>query len=128
MTKDHEEFRLRLEKEKQVELESLHVRRDIAASQAEVLAKAMATAKINIVGGDGQFFDQFIKAVSLSHSIEATATSTETTRTLLKSYLSGERELPQDLKDILSRPGVSQDAQNLAAAALMSKLAKPEQK
>lgn len=128
VTKEHEEFRLRLEKEKQVELETLHVRRDIAASQAEVLARALTNAKINIVGGDGQFFDQFVKAVSLSHSIEATATSTETTKTLLKSYLTGERELPQDLKDILSKPGAAQDAQNVAAAALMAKLATSEKK
>ncbi len=125
-TKDHEEFRLRLEKEKQVELETLHVRKDIAASQAQVLSTAFANAKINIVGGDGQFFDQFVKAVSLSHAVEATATSTDTMKTLLKPYLTGERELPQDLKDILSRPGVTADAQNLAAAALMTKLAKPE--
>jgi hypothetical protein len=127
-TKDHEEFRLRLEKEKAVELETLHVRKDIAASQAEVLASALKQAKINIVGGDGQFFDQFVKAVSLSHSIEATATSTDTMQTLLKPYLSGERELPQDVKDILARPGVSADAQNLAAAALLAKFAKPESK
>ncbi len=124
-TKDHEEFRLRLDKEKQVEMETLHVRRDIAASQAQVMATAMASAKINIVGGDGAFFDQFVRAVSLSHAVEATATSTDTMKTFLKPYLSGERELPQDLKDILSKPGVTQDAQNLAAAALMSKLATP---
>lgn len=127
-TKDHEEFRLRLEKDKQVELETLHVRKDIAASQAQVMATAMASAKINIVGGDGQFFDQFVRAVSLSHAVEATATSTDTMKTFLKPYLTGERELPQDIKDILSKPGVTQDAQNLAAAALLSKMAKPEKK
>ena len=92
-TKDHEEFRLRLDKDKQVEMESLHVRKDIAASQAQVMSAAMSSAKINIVGGDGQFFDQFVRAVSLSHSIEGVATSTDTMKTLLKPYLSGEREL-----------------------------------
>jgi uncharacterized membrane protein YqiK len=123
-TKDHEEFRMKLDKERTVELETLHVRKDIAQAQAEILAKSLANAKINIVGGDGAFFDQFVKAVSLSHSIEATATSTDTAKTLLKSYLSGERDLPQDLKDILSRPGLPQDASNVAAAALMAKMTK----
>ncbi|MFO0599211.1 MAG: hypothetical protein U0228_28145 [Myxococcaceae bacterium] len=127
-TREHEEFRMRLEKERTVELETLHVRKDIAQSQAEVLAKSLASAKINIVGGDGAFFDQFVKAVSLSHSIEATATSTDTAKTLLKSYLTGERDLPQDLKDILSRPGLPQDASNVAAAALMAKMTKNEKK
>ena len=127
-TKDHEEFRLRLEKDKQVELETLHVRKDIAASQAQVMSAAMTNAKINIVGGDGAFFDQFVKAVSLSHSIEATATSTDTMKTLLKPYLTGERELPQDIKDVLSKPGITADAQNLAAAALLAKFAGKEKK
>ncbi|MFT3709180.1 MAG: hypothetical protein QM817_16175 [Archangium sp.] len=127
-TKEHEEFRMRLEKERAVEMETLHVRKDIAASQAEVLAKSLASAKINIVGGDGAFFDQFVRAVSLSHSIEATATSTDTAKTLLKSYLDGTRDLPQDIKDVLSRPGLPQDAQNVAAAALMAKMSKAEKK
>lgn len=127
-TKDHEEFRMRLDKERAVEMETLHVRKDIAASQAEVLAKSLASAKINIVGGDGAFFDQFVRAVSLSHSIEATATSTDTAKTLLKSYLDGTRDLPQDIKDVLSRPGLPQDASNVAAAALMAKMTKAEKK
>ena len=54
---------------------------------------------------------------------KATATSTETMKTLMKPYLTGEREFPQDVKDILSKPGVTADAQNLAAAALLAKFA-----
>lgn len=125
-TKEHEEFRLRLEKDKQVELESLHVRKDIASSQAEVLARALTNAKINIVGGDGQFFDQFVKAVSLSHSFDGAVTNGDSLRTLLKPYLEGNRSLPEDLKEILSRPGLTQDAQNLAVAAALSKMVKSE--
>jgi uncharacterized membrane protein YqiK len=121
-TKDHEEFRLRLEKEKQVELEGLHVRKDIAASQAQVLSSALSHAKINIVGGDGQFFDQFIKAVSLSHSFDGAVTQGDSVRHLLKPYLEGDRSLPEDLKEILSKPGATQDAQNLAVAAFLSRL------
>lgn len=125
-TREHEEFRLRLEKEKQVEMESLHVRKDIAASQAEVLARALGNARFNIVGGDGQFFDQFIKAVSLSHSFDGAVENGDALRTLLKPYLDGERSLPEDLRDVLSRPGLTQDAQNLAVAAALSKVVKSE--
>lgn len=125
-TKDHEEFRLRLEKEKQIELESLHVRKDIAASQAQVLAEALGQAKINIVGGDGAFFDQFIKAISLSHAFDGAVTNSDSVRHLLKPYLEGDRSLPDDLKEILSKPGASQDAQNLAMAALLSRLVKDD--
>lgn len=127
-TKEHEEFRMRLEKERAIELEALHVRKDVALSSAQVLSTALTNAKINIVGGDGQFFDQFVKATSLSHAVEQGATGTETMQTLLKPYLTGERELPEDLKAILSRPGITQDAQNLAAAAALTKLAKNDKK
>ncbi|MGV3623803.1 MAG: hypothetical protein ACO1OB_23505 [Archangium sp.] len=127
-TKDHEEFRMRLDKERAVEMEALHVRKDVALSSAKVLSTALTNAKINIVGGDGQFFDQFVKATSLSHAVEQGATATDTMQTLLKPYLTGERQLPEDLKEILSRPGITQDAQNLAAAAALTKLAKTDKK
>jgi uncharacterized membrane protein YqiK len=123
-TKEHEEFRLRLEKDKQVELEALHVRKDIAASQATVMANAMQHAKINIVGGDGQFFDQFMKAVTLGQQVDGAIGSSETLQTFLKGYLSGDQNLPADLKEILSKPGLSQDAQNMALASFLTRLAK----
>jgi uncharacterized membrane protein YqiK len=128
VTREHEEFRLRLEKDKQVELEALHVKKDIAASQAQVLAQAMANAKINIVGGDGAFFDQFVKAVSLGQAVDGAVNNSQQLQVLLKEYLEGGRSLPDDLKAILSKPGASQDVQNLASAALMSRLVRDEGK
>jgi uncharacterized membrane protein YqiK len=115
VTREHEEFRLRLDKDKAVELEALHVRRDIAASQAQVMAQAMGNAKINIVGGDGAFFDSFVRAVSLGQSVDATIGNSEQLKVLLK-----------DVKAVLSRPGVTGDVQNLTSAALMSRLAREE--
>ena len=123
-TKEHEEFRLRLQKDKDVELEGLHVKKDIAASQAHVLAQALQNSKINIVGGDGQFFDQFVKAVTLGQSVDGAIGQSDVLQTVLKGYLAGDQNLPQDLKDILSRPGLSGDAQNLALTALLSRLAR----
>ena len=85
----HEEFRLRLEKEKSVELETIKSRREIVASQALVLAEAMGKAKINIVGGDGKFFERFIGAISLGQAVEGTLDESETLRALVKEALSG---------------------------------------
>ncbi len=123
-SREHEEFRLRLQKEKEVELESLRIRLGVAAEQAKVLSQAFSNAKINIVGGDGQFFDQFVKAVSLGSSVDGALQSSSALQTVLKDYLSGNASLPADLKEILSKPGLSQDAQNLAIAALLARLAK----
>ncbi|MBI3181030.1 MAG: hypothetical protein HYZ28_02675 [Myxococcales bacterium] len=123
-SRGHEEFRLRLQKEKEVDLEALRIRLGVAESQAKVLAEAFQNAKINIVGGDGAFFDQFVKAVSLGHSVDGVIHSSESLRVILKDYLQGNASLPSDLKEILSKPGLTQDAQNLALAALLGKLAK----
>jgi hypothetical protein len=83
----HEEFRLRLDKEKTVELETIRTRRDIVASQAKILAEAMGHARINIVGGDGQFFERFVSAISLGQSVEGTLGESETLRALLKEVV-----------------------------------------
>jgi uncharacterized membrane protein YqiK len=126
VTREHEEFRLRLEKDKFVEIEALHVKRDIAASQAQVLSQAMGNAKINIVGGDGAFFDQFVKAVSLGQSVDGAVNNSEQLKVLFKEYLEGGRSLPDDLKAILSKQGATADVQNLASAALMSRLVRDD--
>ena len=104
--RDHEEFRLRLDKEKTVELQAISVRREIAEAQAEVLAKAMENAKVNIVGGDGTFFQKFIQAITFGHSVDGAIDSSETLKTVLGDYLDGKAKLPDDLKQLLARPSV----------------------
>lgn len=120
----HEEFRLRLDKDKAIELERIQMRRQIAEAQAKVLAEAFKQAKINIVGGDGAFFDRFINAASLSHTIDGAVDSSETVKTVFRDYLSGERSLPEDLRDILTRPVLSSsDIQKLSLSGLLMRLA-----
>ncbi|EPX56371.1 Inner membrane protein YqiK [Cystobacter fuscus DSM 2262] len=122
-TREHEEFRLRLQKERDVELASIHVRRDIAEHQAKVLAETMGHAKINIVGGDGQFFERFIKAISVGQAVDGALDQSETLKQAFAGYLNGQKDLSADLKDILSKPGLTSDAQNLAMAALLHRMA-----
>jgi uncharacterized membrane protein YqiK len=126
-TRAHEEFRIRLEKQIEVQLEQIGASKAIAHDQAKVLAEAMASAKINIVGGDGQFFDRFIKAVSMGQALDGVVHNSETTHKLMTDYLDGDRSLPDDLRDILSRPNLnSETIKNLSVSAalkqIMSKL------
>lgn len=95
-SREHEEFRLRLEKEKAVQLEEIRMRRDVAAAQAQVLAGAFSKANINIVGGDGQFFDRFVKAVTLGQSVEGALGQSETLRTLVHEAVGGEAKNGSD--------------------------------
>lgn len=86
-SREHEEFRLRLDKEKTIELETIHAKRDMAAASAQILAQAFSNAKFNIVGGDGAFFDRFVKAVSVGQSIDGVMDSSENVRGLVQSAM-----------------------------------------
>ncbi len=121
--REHEEFRLRLEKEKVVDLETLNVRKDVAEAQARILAEAFHQAKINIVGGDGAFFDRFVNAVSLGQSLDGALNNSETLQSVAKEYLDGTANLPSDIKDVLSRPALSaENLQQLTISALLGKM------
>ena len=121
--REHEEFRLKLDKAKIIELQSINTRRDIAQAQAEVMGKAMENAKVNIVGGDGEFFDKFVNAVTLGHSIDGAIDSSDTLKTTLKEYLDGKANLPDDIKQILSQPAVGAEGiQRLTLSAVLGKL------
>ncbi len=122
--REHEEFRLRLENQRVIQLEGLNIQARIAAEQAKVMGAAFANAKIDIVGGDGQFFDRFVNAVSLGKSLDAGIGKSNIASTLLEEYTTGERSLPSDIKEILLRPALSAgDLKDLGIAAALAKLA-----
>ena len=129
-SKDHEEFRLKLQKEKEVELASIHIQKDIAEAQAKVLAEAFRTANIDIVGGDNTFFDNIIKQISRGKGIDKWVDNSNTL-TQFKDALLGENEdgsandLMMKIKDTAVKYGVtSEDIKNLSIASLIAQLQK----
>lgn len=88
-SREHEEFRIRLQAQREVAMETLKTRRDIAQEQSKILAEAFSEAKIQIVGGDGQFFDRFVKAMSLGQSFDTVLANSDTLRTALGDHLGG---------------------------------------
>jgi len=120
--REHEEFRLRLDMERQVALDSVQARIQIAEHQAQVMGAAFDQAKINIVGGDGQFFDRFINAVSMGQTTDALLDNSETAQQLLKGYMEGEESLPADLKEILAGKLTAENLKNLSLTAFLSQL------
>lgn len=68
--KEHEEFKLRLEKEKAIELARINVQKEVAESQAVVLSEALRNAKIDIVGGEMQFVNSILDAVNRGKTID----------------------------------------------------------
>lgn len=123
-SREHEEFRLQLDKQKTVELETIRAKRDLAAAQASVMKEAFTHAKINIVGGDGQFFERFINAVSVGTSFDSVIDQSENVKVLFKDYLSGKKSLPEDLKQILGAPGfTAENVKNLTLSTVLGQLA-----
>ena len=84
--REHEEYRLRLDNDRVIALEQIKARVQMTEQQAKVMAEAMTHADIKIVGGDGQFFDRFVRAVSLGSSIDGVVENSEVARKLLADH------------------------------------------
>lgn len=122
-SREHEEFRLRLEKELEYRLQELRTRVEMADKQALVLGAALENAKIDIVGGDGQFFDRFINAVTVGKSIDGVVNGSQTVTDVLGDRIGGGGgDLIGDIKAMLSG-ATSESIKNLTVSALLGRMA-----
>lgn len=71
--REHEEYRMGLETALKEALASIEAGKEIAKENAEVLATALQKAKIDIVGGEEHFFDNFAKSLSIGKAIDGLA-------------------------------------------------------
>lgn len=99
--REHEEFRLRLQTQKEIAVQELETRMAISAQQAAILAKAFEKASINIVGGDGAFFDRFVKAVGVGSSIDGAVANSKTLQALLHDHVGDDGRLGEELKKLV---------------------------
>lgn len=122
-TRAHEEFRMRLDNDQIATLKTIEAQAAIAGEQAEVLGKAMANAKIDIVGGEGEYFERFVNALAVGKGIDGTIHKSDTLQVALKDHLAGERDMVGDLRDIVGALGGSAgEFQNLTVSALLAKV------
>ena len=120
-SRDHEEFRLRLENERVLGLEGFAVQKEVSQAAAKVLAEALSGARIDIVGGESLFVDRLVSAVSMGKAVDGFVDRSDRTQALLRDYLEGRKSLPADVKDALS--GMSADTlQNLTLGALLARM------
>jgi hypothetical protein len=123
--KDHEEFKLRLDKEKSVELAQINIQKDIAEAQASVIGEALKTAKIDIVGGETVFFDRIVNAITTGKQVDRLVQNSEVLQNVAQAFLSPDQEdgFKLNLKSLMDKFGVSsEDVKNLSVAALLYKL------
>lgn len=123
--KDHEEFRLTLAKEKEVELAEIAIQKDIAQAQAQVLAEAFKSANIDIVGGDNTFFDNVIRQVSAGKGIDKFIQHSENAQLVKEALLSndGDENLIGKIMNMVEKYKISsEDIKNLSVASLIFQL------
>ena len=85
--RQHEEFRMSLEIAFKEAIAAIEAGKEIAKENAEVLATALAKAKIDIVGGEEHFFDNFAKSLSIGKAVDGLATKSSTIANILESVL-----------------------------------------
>jgi uncharacterized membrane protein YqiK len=117
-TRGHEEYRLRLEAEKEIRLAGIEVQGDVAKEQATVLATALEKADIDIVGGDTMFFDKVVGAISVGKGVDGFVEHSDVARSLAKPWLNGDRSFPDDLTRLLGSVSTD-DVKNLTLSALL---------
>jgi uncharacterized membrane protein YqiK len=122
-TREHEEFRMRLERAHIETLKAIEAQTNIAKEQAEVLGTALTNAKIDIVGGEGDYFDSFVRALSVGKGIDGAIGKSRTLQVGLKDHLSGERDMVADLQGLVGAlGGAAGELQNLSVASLLTKI------
>ncbi|EAS20517.1 conserved hypothetical protein [Flavobacteria bacterium BBFL7] len=124
--KEHEEFKLRLDKELQVDLAEINIQKDIADAQAQVIGDALKAAKIDIVGGETMFFEQIIGQITKAKGYDRLVNHSETV-TEVKDAILGSDDVKGNLldkvKDFADKYNISsEDIKNLSIANILNNL------
>ncbi|MEX2186422.1 MAG: flotillin family protein, partial [Pirellulales bacterium] len=124
--REHEEFKLRLHKDRDIELAEISAQKDIASSQAMVVSEALKTAKIDIVGGDTTFFDRIVASVSSGKAIDRLIDHSDVLSDVRHSLLNGEpdgEKLHDKVASMAKKLGITtEDVKNLTISALVLKM------
>ena len=118
-TRQHEEYRLRLEMEKEIRLAGISVQKEIAEAQAMVVAAGLEKANIDIVGGDSVFFDKLLGSITMGKSIDGLVEHSSVVQGIGARYLDGDGDLAGDLGRVLGSVSTG-DVANLTLAAFLT--------
>lgn len=122
--REHEEFKLQLNKEKDIELAAIKARQDIASSQALVLSEAVRHARIEIIGGESEFFDRITGAVAGGKAVDRLLENSAVLRDVKNTFFNSDPEhFKGQLRDFIDRFGMSsEDLKNLTISAVLARM------
>ncbi len=124
--KEHEEFKLRLDKELQVDLAEINIQKEIADAQAQVLAEGLKAANIDIVGGESMFFEQIVGQITRAKGFDRLVQHSEQAQDIKDAILGTEDvagNLLNRIKQFAAQYDISsEDLKNLSIASLLVQL------
>ncbi|MDF4203032.1 flotillin family protein [Maribacter sp. SA7] len=124
--KEHEEFKLRLDKELQIDLAQINIQKDIADAQAQVIGDALKAAKIDIVGGETMFFDQIIGQITKGKGYDRLVENSTNIQDVKDAILGSDDvkgNLLEKVKEFADKYGISsEDLKNVTIANLLMDL------
>ncbi|MEV8509285.1 flotillin family protein [Actinoplanes sp. NPDC051475] len=118
-SRGHEEYRLRLEMEKEIRLAGINVQKDIAEAQATLIATGLEKADIDIVGGDSIFFDKLVGSITMGKSIDGFVQHSDVIQGLGARYLDGSANFADDLGRVIGSVNTG-DVANLTLSAFLT--------
>ena len=121
---DHEEFKLRLAKDKDIELAAIHAQEQIAEQQAGIVGNALKSARIDIVGGETEFFDKITNAIASGKTVDRWVNNSRVLTDIKETFFNGDSEYFVDqIQSFAKQLNVgSEDIKNLSIAALVAKM------
>ena len=118
--RQHELNKIQAEADRDVRIAEVQSQVQIATKNAEVMAEAMKKANIQILG-DSNVFDQIRNSVISGKALDAKIDNSELLTAALRPYKDGEKDLVQDIKDVLQKSEVSTgDVGKIALAKIIS--------
>jgi hypothetical protein len=122
--REHEEFKLRLNKTKDIEIAGIEAQKDIADAQATIVGEALKQARIDIVGGETTFFDRIVDSVKAGKAIDRLVHNSETLTDVKNTFFNGNPDYFRDkVQQLVEEFNLStDDVKDLSIAALIAKL------
>ena len=120
----HEEFKLRLAKDKDVELAAIHAQEEIAMQQAAIVSKALESARIDIVGGETEFFDKITSAIVSGKTVDRWVENSRVLGDIKSTFFNGDPDyFMEKVQKFVGHFNLgSEDLKNLSIAALIAKM------
>tara|TARA_B100000029_G_scaffold188989_1_gene186762 strand:- start:782 stop:2950 length:2169 start_codon:yes stop_codon:yes gene_type:complete len=122
--KEHEEFKLQLNKDKDIEIAAIGAQQQIAEAQAEIVGEALKNSRIDIVGGETTFFDKIVDSIKAGKSVDRFVGNSEVLTDVKNTFFNGDNEyFTSQLKQFAGQFGVSfEDVKDLSVAALIGRM------